>query len=334
MTEQELLSKMVAPGQPRETKWRQGVIQILVTSSCDLGCYNCTQASNLSRKHWVMMPDQFEAAVKSLAGYFGVFGVFGGNPPVSKYFNEYCEILQALVPFEQRGLWSNNPLGKGKIMRRTFNPGVSNLNVHLSQAAYDEFKRDWPECMPCGLNKDSRHSPPWVAMKDVIDDEDKIRDMISTCDVNRFWSAMIGVFRGQLRAWFCEIAGAQAILHQDELDYPDTGAKILDWGATEILDWEGLRGQGILSTIPKKWWELPMNEYRWQVRKHCFDCGVPLRGYGELAQGNGKEQVSESHAHLFKPKRKGRQVEVVTELIQLEIGKIEKVNAYLQNAKV
>lgn len=274
-----------------------------------------------------MTPGQFEAACQSLKGYFGVIGVFGGNPATSKYFEECCDILCKYFPYEQRGLWCNNPLGKGKVMRRVFNPAISNLNVHLDRAAYDEFKRDWPESMPCGLQEDSRHSPPWVAMKDVIDDESKRWELISGCDINRLWSAMIGVFRGQLRAWFCEIAGAQAILHEDEPDYPDTGLPITSGESLLRYAKDRESGAGM-------WWQLPMECFKDQVRKHCHECGVPLRGYGALAQGSESqvEQVSQTHAEVYKPKKKGRRVELVT--VEEQLGqRLGIMTHYLQNSR-
>lgn len=72
-----------------------------------------------------------------------------------------------------------------------------------------------------------------------------------------------------------------------------------------------------------------------QVRKHCHECGVPLRGYGELAQTQStfaKEQFSQTHADVCKPKRTGRLTEEVTELQQLGIGKLAKMTDYLGNA--
>ena len=247
-------------------------------------------------------------------------------------------------------------------MRETFDPKISNLNCHLSQAAYDEFKRDWPESMPFGHDKDSRHSPCYVAMKDVLKikrvvhadggdchgtplvdgkcpkcgihpdmqsteiwpfyDESRAWELISDCDINKHWSAMIGVFRGELRAWFCEIAGAQAMLHQYEPDYPDTGID-----PAPIYDM-------VLGDGPrfKKWWESPMGCFADQVRKHCHSCSVPLKGNGELAMSDdGKEQVSITHAGVYKLKRKGRQLEVVTDLIQLGIP-LHRMTDYLKNA--
>ncbi len=358
MNEQEALSKMIAPGTPRPGKYRTGVIQIHITRACDKSCYGCTQGSNLKGKLTFMPPAMFEQAVLSLKGYFGVVGVFGGNPALHPQFGELCDILKKYIPFNQRGLWCNNPLGKGLLMRETFDPSVSNLNVHLDCRAYDEFKRDWPECSPVGLTQDSRHSPPWVAMKDVLTkvcsdcnglgddnikhefnecktcsgkgkvyDESKAWELISDCDINKHWSAMIGMFRGELRAWFCEIAGAQSILHQDEPDYPDTG---LD--PTYEYEHHTAPGDRIETTIGK-WWQLPMKMLAHQVRKHCHECGIPLRGYGELAQAkNGTEHVSTTHQAVFKPKDSTRRVELVMREDQLSEGRITNITRYLQNA--
>jgi hypothetical protein len=364
MNEQEALAKMVPPGQRRPGKLGGfgGVVQILVTSSCDKSCFNCTQGSNFARPKWFMAPDQFEAAVRSLDGYFGVVGVFGGNPALSPHFGAYCNVLHKHVPPERRGLWCNHPITphNARTMRRTFNPAVSNLNVHLDAAAFAMFKEGWPECRPFGLNEDSRHSPPWVAMRDVLRkpcpdcndesgyrihcgtcegggkagqvyDEDRAWELISGCDVNQHWSAGIGVFRGELRAWFCELAMAQSVLHQDEADYPDTG---LD-PTVGFSGFGGHRGPREESA----WWELPMNAFARQVKKHCHECGVPLRGYGELAQASDEgsdaaEEVSWLHASVARPKRPGRRVEKVKELVQLDVGKIRSSVAYLQNARV
>lgn len=382
MTEQEALAKMIAPGTHRRGKYLEGVIQIHITRACDLACYNCTQGSQLGGKNTFMSPEHFEQAVLSLKGYFGVYGVFGGNPALSPHFDEYCRILKKNVPFNQRGLWCNHPKGHGKIMRETFDPSHSNLNVHLSQAAYDEFKRDWPESNPVGLHTDSRHSPCYVAMKDVLKktcpgcngtgkhtsdakdyskggnpvvgkltlscihcdgvgkvyDESKAWELISDCDINKHWSAMIGIFRGELRAWFCEIAGAQAMLHQHEEDYPDTGLKptgAYAFDGQHNLVQLGTYDENRATGIIKRWWELPMNGFKDQVRKHCHECSVPLRGHGELAQSKNvysQEQVSKTHEGIYKLKSQGRRTEVVTELVQLG-NRLGRMTDYLGNSR-
>jgi len=62
-------------------------------------------------------------------------------------------------------------------------------------------------------------------MEDMTDDERW--GLIGNCDINQYWSAIICVFRGELRGYFCEIAGAQAILHENEPSYPDLGASVV-----------------------------------------------------------------------------------------------------------
>lgn len=305
------IKDMIAPGIRRPGKYRQGVIQIWITRACDKSCYGCTQGSNLGGKLSFITLEQFEQACLSLKDYFGVVGVFGGNPALHPDFEELCRIMRIIIPYERRGIWSNHPKGNGKIMRETFNPSISNLNVHLDKCAYDEFKRDWPECTPVGLSIDSRHSPPYVAIKDVIHDEYTMWNMIKNCDINIHWSAMIGVFRGQLRGYFCEIAGSQAMLHQHEENYPDTGLE-----------------------VNEDWWKYPIEYYSNQIKKHCVECGIPLKGYGELAQNNdieAKEQVSKTHESIFITKKKDRRVELV--MVKEQLGKsLYRVTDYLSNS--
>ena len=309
MYETEAVSKMVAPGTPRKGKWRGGVLQIWVTRACDKACFGCTQGSQLGGKPGMMTASQFETAVKSLKGYFGVVGVFGGNPAMNPEFPEFCRILQREVPREQRGLWCNNPLGHGKLMRETFNPAVSNLNVHLDKDAYDEFKKDWPECHPVGLLTDSRHSPVHGSMIDLGVPEEKRWELISRCDINQHWSALIGVFRGELRAWFCEVAGSQSMLQQHLPDYPDTGHPV----------------------VPG-WWRLPMEAFTDQVAHHCHRCLVPLKGFGELAQNtSGRETTTSSYLPVFQPKRKGREVYVAQSVEDLG-APLQLMTNYIGNA--
>jgi len=310
MNEQLALSLMKAPSDHRPGIWRGGVLQIWTTRTCDKSCFACTQGSNLAGKPGMITPEQFEQACISLWGYFGVVGMFGGNPASHPQFDVLCEIMRMHIPYEQRGLWCNNLMGKGAIARATFNPEVSNLNVHLDQNAYDEFLRDWPEAKPFGLHEDSRHSPPYVAMQDVVPDEADRWNLIAGCDINKNWSAMIGVFRGQLRAWFCEIAGAQSMLHQHEDFYPDTGVRV----------------------VPG-WWKQKMPAFAGQARKHCHECGIPLKGRGSLAVGGTAEQVSRTHELVHRTKTKGREVQLVH--LRSELGEpLDRVTDYVENARL
>lgn len=295
----------------RRAAWLGGIVQIHITRACDKACFGCTQGSNLRGKTEFIPLDKLEHALDTLKDYFGVVGLFGGNAALAPQFPEMCEILRSKIQFSRRGLWCNHPKGNGKIMRETFNPAVSNLNVHLDQSAYDEFKQDWPESQPFGLKEDSRHSPVYVAMKDVIEDESERWDLISNCDINQQWSSMIGMFRGELRAWFCEIAGAQSILHQYDPEYPDTGI-----------------------AVTPGWWRKNMTEYAAQVRKHCHECGVPLRGYGSLAmEESGIEQVSATHADIYKPKRPEREVQLVQLRTEVSEQSLKSFVDYVKNSE-
>lgn len=309
-------SRMVMPRQVRENAYRGGIIQIRVTRLCDKSCVNCTQGSNLKSppksEHSsppFMLPDQFEEAVASLEGYFGVVGVFGGNPAMSPYFEDYCRIMRERVPFHRRGLWCNRLMGKGAAARETFCPAVCNLNVHMDQNAYDEFRSDWPESMPFGLEQDSRHSPPWVSISDVIESEPERWSLIESCDINRNWSAIIGLHRGRLRAWFCEIAGAQAMLHETDDGWPDTGV-----------------------AVSPGWWTLGHEAFAHQVEFHCMRCGVPLRGHGDLAVTGINEYVSPIHLELYRPKSPRSLVNVVRNRSGLN-GSVGVVTSYLENGQ-
>lgn len=305
-----------------------------------MACFGCTQGSNLGGRPVLITPEEFELACQSLAGYWGVVGMFGGNPATHPRFLELCDILAKYFPFDQRGLWCNNPLGHGTKMRSIFNPAVSNLNVHTNREAYDEFRRDWPESMPFGLEEDSRHSPPFVAMQDVMEDEQDRWELIANCDINRYWSAMVCYIPGKgLRAFFCELAGAQAMLHANDPNWPDLGLEIpcpTCKGNGKVLAYRGEPSQGKeLVTCPEcrdsPWWKRPMEDFARQVRYHCHRCGIPLRRFGQLAVGGEFEEVSKTHADIYNPKRKGRPVQ----LIEIDNGKkLSRVTDYVPNGSL
>lgn len=302
-----MYDQMKSPRDKRDGIWRNGVLQIWITRACDKSCYGCTQGSNLGGKPGFITPDQFEVACQSLNGYWGVVGMFGGNPCIHPNFAVLCEIMADYIPWEQRGLWTNNLLGKGAVARHTFNPAVSNVNVHQDARAAEEFAQDWPEANVKGLKSDSRHSPPFVAMKDVILDFDERVALIVDCDVNKYWSALIGVFRGELRGWFCELAGAQSMLHQLDSTYPDTGHAI----------------------VPG-WWDKHISEFEEQITYHCHRCGIPLRGYGSLANSGPTEQVSKEHERVYKLKRYDRKLEIITSVEQMG-DPLHRATDYIEN---
>jgi hypothetical protein len=317
------IAKMVSPSQRRKGIWRNGVLQIWVTRACDKACFHCTQGSNLGGKPGMISVEHFEQAVASLEcnkkdGYFGVVGMFGGNPAMHPEFDTLVKIIKKHVPFQQRGIWCNNPVGKGKLMRGVFNPEHSNLNVHQDKAAYDEFARDWPECRRFlkGLDEDSRHGPPLVAMQDVIKDEQERWNLISGCDINKYWSAMIGVVRGELRAFFCEIAAAQAMLHQNNPNWMGTGSPMPDTGLP----------------VTEGWWRKPIQDFSGQIKLHCHACGIPLKAFGSLANEGPFEQYSETHSSIMNFKKKDREGMLIENLVQLGEKHLPRATDYIQNS--
>ncbi|GIW60104.1 MAG: hypothetical protein KatS3mg087_1170 [Patescibacteria group bacterium] len=303
MTESEAIEQMIFPSQRRPSAPFGGIIQIHVTRLCDKACFNCTQASNLAIPGRFMSLENFEQAVITLKDYFGVVGVFGGNPCLHPKFEALCYILRKHIPKERCGLWSNRIFKYGKVCRETFNPAVSNLNVHLDPIAYEEIVTQWPEARPFGLHKDSRHAPVFVSMKDLGIAEEKRWELISRCDINQHWSAMICEVRGELRAFFCEIAAALTMLHefdtehdesnifcphnQNPFENPISACLCYSWPDT------GLK-------VEPGWWRQPPEAFLPQVRQNCHHCGVPLRGYGTLAitDKNPKQFLSKTHANI------------------------------------
>lgn len=292
---------------PRDLRGPRRIFQVWVTRACDKSCHHCTQASNMILPKEHITPEQFETILTSMDDYPGVVAMFGGNPCVHPQFEELCEIMIRHIPYGRRGIWTNRLLGKGKICQQTFNPRMSNFNVHMDSNAVAEFVQDWPETrdMLKGQEHDCGHSPIFGEPTALGVDPDEMWDMISVCDINQKWSAMAGVFRGEPRGWFCEIAGAQSMVMQYDPNYPDTGVP-----------------------ITKGWWKDGLDSFGRQIMFHCPKCLVPLRGKGQGAVKGVKDQVTSYYGHL-KPKR--GELEVLQP--NQSIGHVPHVTDYLANSR-
>lgn len=296
---------MKAPGDYRAGIWRGRVLQVKVTNACDLDCRNCSVAVGLARKLkriFKITPDQFREALRSLKGFPGVIGMFGGNPCIHPQFEELCEIFRQEVPEkEQRGLWSNRLFGHGAACRDTFGP-YHNLNVHGSQEAWDEIRRDWPEATPlaAGLVDPSHHGPIFGSVQELGKTEAEMWDMVGNCYVNQTWSAEITVVDGELLGYFCEIAATMAEIEND----PQYGYELV-----------------------KGWWSRGMPEFEEQVRHYCTRCLVPMNP--KKVDAADEEEV-ELHTPVWAPVLatvKGRPMLATTALSDLEHG--EPATKYL-----
>lgn len=342
MTEQECLTRMIMPSQKREGVPYGGIIQIHITRMCDRACFNCTQGSNLRGPYSAMSLENFEIAVKSLVDYFGVVGIFGGNPCLHPQFHAICYILQKYIPKERCGLWSNRIFNYGSVCRETFNPLVSNLNVHMNVLAFEEIITSWPEARPFGLVDDSRHAPVYVSMIDLGIEESRRWELISRCDINQRWSAMICEIRGKLRGFFCEIAGAMSMLHQWDRDHNDDNSDCpyaLDKTNYSYSDCTCFSWPDTGVEITEGWWKLSSDKFLPQIRQNCHHCGVPLRGYGSLAVSdkNAKQHISKTHTTL--PSLKGQSRRDINKRVQIVSREEElcsknlPVVEYIQGAK-
>lgn len=157
----------------------------------------------------------------------------------------------------RRGLWSNNLMGHGKVVRDTFWPkGRFNLNAHANPEAANEIDR-W---LPGRLIRSSRdnaswHSPVMLDYRDYGITESEWIEARENCDINTRWSSAIVERNGKPFAYFCEVAAAM----------------------------DGVRGENHGIPAMPGWWAKKMPEFEHQV-KECCDrgCGVPLKGLGSL----------------------------------------------------
>jgi hypothetical protein len=311
---QETLAKMKSPADTRPGAWRGGVIQVKVTTYCDLDCKNCSVAVGIARKlkrQWNMPVEAYREALKSLKGFPGVVGLFGGNPCLHPQFEDLCQILEDEFPDkDQRGLWSNRLYGHGTTCRRVFSPQHSNLNVHGVQKAYEEIRWDWPEANPVGLKEPSMHGPLFGALKDVGYTEAEMWAAVGNCPINQNWSACItytpGSVRDKVRGYFCEIAATQAEISGE-------------WYA------------GI--PVYPGWWVGHMEKYKHQVDFHCRHCLVPMSPAKVDAAGQQPEAYTETWGALLTPLMvRGRAMRQVADRAELA-GNGTPATAYLPKAR-
>lgn len=173
------------------------VIQLVITSGCELECQGCTQMVQF-RKPDVMNLETFERGIDSLDGWPGQIGIFGGSPTMHKQFRLFMDIYRAKVPKDRRALWCTDFKWKEyeSLIKDTFLPDRIHFNNHV---AYD-----------------GRHKPLLVAIEEAVDDPVLRRQLIENCPYQAKWSASITP-RG---CYACEIAGALDALFDLGIAWP------------------------------------------------------------------------------------------------------------------
>jgi hypothetical protein len=254
-------------------------IQIIITRACDIfTCTNCTQLLPFRSDALHMSTECFRNALRSLADWPGIVGIFGGNPCCHPRFAELMKILMEEIPVQRhRGIWTNNLLKHGALVREVFYPhGRFNLNAHADPAAAADIER-W---LPGKLIPKTDRDPAWHAAmladyRDFGMSEEQWIAAREACDINQKWSAAIAERDGQPYAYFCEVAAS--------------------------LD--GVRGENHGIPANPGWWQSRMDTYKHQVRECCDrGCGVPLRFRGHLDRA-ATYDVSASWQGVLTPPR-------------------------------
>jgi organic radical activating enzyme len=255
------------------------IICIDVTNKCDLACSNCTRLLENQDTFWDMTPDNFRAALRSLKGYYGIIAMIGGNPCMHPKFRELCQIFVEEVPNKmQRGLWTNNFFKHRDICLETF--GTFNLNSHGNEKAEGPLKElaDAAQAKQSWVWHywgNSQHAPLLTAVKDLYP-EDEMWVKITNCDINREWSATIIQNKGEIRAYFCEVAASFDLARKTDHGHP----------------------------VVEGWWQKHIEEFADQIKLFCPGCGVPAK-QPPVKDADEVDQVSESNKDLvIKPNRK------------------------------
>jgi len=276
------------------------IICVDVTNKCDLACSNCTRLLKNQDALWEMTPENFRLALKSLKDYKGIIAMIGGNPCVHTKFEELCQIFREEIPNQfQRGLWTNNYFKHREVIEKTF--GALNLNPHNEERANDKLK-DLHDVMvnKRGFNGgfyvgNSHHAPLLTAVKDLYP-EKEMWEKIAGCDVNREWSASIVQNKGELRAYFCEVAASFDLARGTDNGYP-------------VVD---------------GWWKKPIKDFSGQIKHFCTGCGVPARLRGSM-DNEETDTYTKSNADLaVKSQTKGRKIK----LLETEKALEHKVTEY------
>ena len=196
-------------------------IQIEITSACIYSCSNCSRFCG-HQKPFFMTFEQFRQAADSMEYFPGMVGIMGGEPLLHPQFPEFCEYARSKFPREQLGLWTTFPKGYEsyrEIIHQTF--GNIFLNDHSRPDIY--------------------HSPPLVAIEEVMPDPKKMFLLIDHCWLQNYWSASINP-RG---AFFCEVAASMSILFDTDRSWP----------------------------VESDWFTRTPKDYTSQIEEYCPKCG-------------------------------------------------------------
>ncbi len=191
------------------------IIQLDVTNACKLRCSNCTRLVAHQKQPFVMSLEQFEAAVRSMEGWYQpgrVLGCMGGEPTLHPRFEELSRRFAELWPPTAKPLATNGrqPVKdfNGYVMERLADRSSGRgLWTSLGDKYYEHYETIQEvydhQCVNTHENP-GLHQALLVSRKEMgIDDETWV-ELRDKCWVQNTWSASITPHG----AYFCEVAGA------------------------------------------------------------------------------------------------------------------------------
>lgn len=291
------------------TTKKNRILQVDITSRCDLQCGNCTRALAQHKKP-DMTPEQFQTVVdvckdwvlrEQAPGRRSVLSLWGGNPTCSVYFKEICEILSANLPEENRAIFTNNLNGRGDVVRDNFGPkSYVHVVLHGNKRAADEFRRELPWTTLHGEQAYSKHASIFVAARDFLS-EDELWPAVEKCSYDINWSAAIMQEPPdwtKLGLYSCELAGSHARINGKALGVPLT--------------------LGCL--------DLQINAFRHQYDFACRRCGgcLNLQGVDDVEKRDQYSKTNEAIAAMTISKKR------TLELIETMPERIESPVDYLR----
>lgn len=239
------------------------LIQIEITNSCFLECPNCTRFVGHNKKPFFMDLQMIEKAIDSLEGFPGSIGIMGGEPTLHPKFFEICKLIKRKVPKQKRYLWTSGYKWKEyrSIIRKTFAENIY----------YNDHK-----------GEQQKHQPVLVAIGDMLDDKNFMKELIDKCWVQERWSASINPKGG----FFCEVAAAMDLLFGGPGGYP----------------------------LERGWWDKTPEQFQDQVQRYCCQCGMALPMPARLNK-EGKDYVSISNYRKLKQLKTPRFLRNCVELV-------------------